>query len=240
MADDVPPISETHFSAAFQSTTTGIWKVAVSTPIFKSNDPQADVLGVLAMTVNLGDFAYLRTNYHPDRFAVLIDGRSGPNYGVILQHPLFDQLAATRTGEASHFRVDKNQLLQIQSDANYRYRDPVAQAEGGEAFRGDWIPATEWVQLPDGPEDMQQMIVLVQERYTKAIEPVHNLGSKLKHEGIWALVGVIAVVLVLWYVVVRVLSEPRLITRRGTPPLGNSQPTPVQNLTTLPAPGKRS
>ncbi|HRX81066.1 MAG TPA: protein kinase, partial [Pirellulaceae bacterium] len=33
---DVQPISEPHFSAAFQSTTTGIWKVAVSTPIFES------------------------------------------------------------------------------------------------------------------------------------------------------------------------------------------------------------
>jgi serine/threonine protein kinase len=237
---DVKPITETHFSAAFQSTTTGIWKVAVSTPIFKDNDPKAEVLGVLAMTVNLGDFAYLRTNYHPDRFAVLIDGRLGPNYGVLLQHPLFDQLAATRTGEARHFRIDKSQLLQIQSDITYRYRDPVAEADGGQDFRGDWIPATEWVQLPDGPEDMQQMIVLVQERYTKAIEPVHNLGSKLKREGIWALVGVIAVVLVLWYVVVRVLSEPRLMTRRGPTANGNSPPTPVQNLSTLPSPRKRS
>ena len=237
---DVSPIRETHFSAAFQSTTTGIWKVAVSTPIFKNNDPQSDTLGVLAMTVNLGDFAYLRTNYHPDRFAVLIDGRLGPNYGVILQHPLFDRLVATRTGEASHFRIDKNHLLQIQADTTYRYRDPVAQAEGGQEFRGDWIPATEWVQLPEGTQDMQQMIVLVQERYAKAVEPVHNLASKLKHEGIWALVGVVAVVLVLWYVVIRVLSEPRLITRRGAPPNGNSQATPVQNLSTLHAPRKRS
>jgi len=237
---DVSPITKTHFSAAFQSTTTGIWKVAISTPILESDDPSAEILGVLALTVNLGDFAYLRTNYDPDQFAVLIDGRQGRNYGVILQHPLFDQLAATRTGAASHFRIDKNQLLQMQSDANYRYRDPVAQAEGGEAYRGDWIPATEWVRLPDDPEHGQQMIVLVQQRYTKAMEPVRNLGAKLKHEGIWALVGVIAVVLVLWYVVIRVLSEPRLMTRRGLPASGNPQSTPVQNLTTLPAPRNRS
>jgi hypothetical protein len=234
------PIKETHFSAAFQSTTTGIWKVAISTPIFENDDPNPEILGVLALTVNLGDFAYLRTNYDPDQFAILIDGRQGPNYGVILQHPLFDQLATTRTGAASHFRIDKEQLLQMQSDANYRYRDPVAQAEGGDAFLGEWIPATEWVRLPDGLEDRQQMIVLVQERYTKAMEPVRNLGATLKREGIWALVGVIAVVLVLWYVVVRVLSEPRLIARRGLPASGNSQSTPVQNLTTLPAPRNRS
>lgn len=237
---DVSPITDTHFSAAFQSTTTGIWKIAVTTPIFRDNDVKADVIGVLAITVNLGDFAYLRTNLHPDRFAVLIDGRLGPNYGVILQHPLFDQRRATRTGEASHFYVDDEELLRIQSDANYRYQDPVAQADGGEHLRGDWIPATEWVRLPDGPDDKQQMIVLVQERYTKAIEPVRSLGSKLKREGIWALVGVIAVVLVLWYVVVRVLSEPRLVARRSLPANGNSQPTPVQNLTTLPGPNARA
>ena len=205
-----------------------------------SDKPEAEILGVLALTVNLGDFAYLRTNYQPDRFAVLIDGRPGPNYGVILQHPLFDQLAATRTGAASHFRIDEKQLLKMQSDANYRYRDPVAQAEGGEAFRGEWIPATEFVRLPDVPAVGQQMIVLVQQRYTKAMEPVRNLGAKLKREGIWALVGVIAIVLVLWYVVVRVLSEPRLMTRRGLPANGNSPSTPVQNLTTLPAPRNRS
>ena len=130
-------------------------------------------------------------------------------------------------------------MLQIQSDANYRYHDPVAVVEGGEAFRGEWIPATQWVRLPGADGDKEDMIVLVQERYTKAIAPVRNLGSKLKREGIWALFGVAAVVLVLWYVVVRVLSEPRLVTRRSLPTNGNGQPTPVQNLTTLPAPNKR-
>ncbi len=237
---DVSPIARTHFSAAFQSTTTGIWKVAISTPIFENDDPQGEILGVLALTINLGDFAHLRTNYDPDQFVVLIDGRPGPNYGVILQHPLFDQLATTRTGAASQFRIDDQQLRKLQSDANYRYRDPVAQAGGGEALRGEWIPATKWVRLPDGPKHGQQMIVLVQQRYAKAMEPVRNLGATLKREGLWALVGVIAVVLVLWYVVIRVLSEPRLMSRRGLPANGNSPSTPVQNLTTLPAPRSRA
>jgi eukaryotic-like serine/threonine-protein kinase len=240
LPQNVRPIHETHFSAAFQSTTTGIWKVAISTPIFKEGDPTAEVEGVLALTVNLGDFAYLRTNFHPDRFAVMIDGRQGPNYGVILQHPLFDQQATARSGDAKHVRVDDRQLSLIQSDADYRYHDPVAEVNGGEAFRGEWIPATERVRLPGGSADKPEMIVLVQERYTKAIEPVRNLGAKLKREGIWALFGVIAVVLVLWYVVVRVLGEPRLMTRRVLPANGNSTPTPVQNQTTLLAPKKRS
>ena len=45
-----------------------------------------------AFTVNLGDFAYFRSNGNTDRFAVLIDAREGTNKGVILQHPHFDDL----------------------------------------------------------------------------------------------------------------------------------------------------
>lgn len=236
---DVQPIRETHFSAAFQSSTTNIWKVAVTTPIF--NDPVAkeEVIGVLALTVNLGDFASLRTNYGADRFAVLIDQRDGPNKGVILQHPMFDKIAQAGGERATPFRLADEQLQQIQSDSSYLYRDPLAKALDDEAVRGDWIPAVEWVRLPYGSKEKEAMIVLIQERYSKAIEPVRSLGSNLKREGIWALVGVVAVVLVLWYVVIRVLSEPRLTMRRGGTPSSKSQATPVHNMTTLPAPQKR-
>jgi len=224
----VEPIQDTHFSSAFQSTTTGIWKVAVSHPIYQDDE----VVGILALTVNLGDFAYLRTNSRPDQFAVLIDGREGPNKGVILQHPLFDQRAAARMNTAGNFRLGDEQLLRIQTDPNFRYRDPEAAAPGGQAFAGEWIPAMEWVRLPHGSEDKEEMIVLIQERYDEVVAPVHKLGSRLKRDGIWALVGVIAVVLVLWYVVIRVLSEPRLTLRRRV--AGSSQSTPAANLTTLP------
>jgi hypothetical protein len=222
----IKPIDDIHFSAAFQSTTTDIWKVAISTPLYQNDE----LVGVLALTVNLGDFAYLRTNYRPDRFAVLIDGRPGPNNGVILQHPLFDQRPATR--KTGHFRLTEEQLQRVQADDSYRYHDPLAVADGGEDFDGEWIPAMEWVRMPYGSEDKEEMIVLIQEQYDKAIAPVHNLGSKLKREGIWALVGVISVALVLWYVVIRVLSEPRLTIRRGV--TAGSSSTPVHNLTTLP------
>jgi len=234
---DVAPIRETHFSTAFQSTTTGAWKVAVSTPIVHENEATQEVLGVLALTVNLGDFSYLRTNYREDHFAVLIDGRPGPNKGVILQHPLLDRLAAEGTSYPGQFLLSEDQLERIQSDATFSYSDPLADAPGGQAFRGDWIPAVEWVRLPYGSEDKAEMLVLVQEKYANAIEPVRALGSQLKREGLWALLGVIAVVLVLWYVVIRVLSEPALTMRRRT--ASPSAPTPVNYLTTLPAPRKR-
>lgn len=231
---DIVPVRETHFSAAFQSTTTGIWKVAVSTPIFKDATKE-EVIGVLALTVNLGDFASLRTNYGPDRFAVLIDQREGANKGVILQHPLLARMTSADGERATPFRLAREQLERIQSDATYSYKDPLAEAVGEDAISGEWIPAVEWVRLPEGPVERNAMIVLIQERYSKATEPVRQLGSKLKREGIWALVGVIAVVMVLWYVVLRVLSEPRLKMRRGVAAPSASQSTPVHNLTTLAA-----
>lgn len=230
----IDPIQETQFSAAFQSTTTGIWKVAVSTPLFAGPDKD-EVIGVLALTVNLGDFASLRTNYGPDRFAVLIDQREGPNKGVILQHPLLDRLPKA-DGPTTPIRIGEKQLEQIQHDDKYRYRDPLAEAVGDDAVRGDWIPAVEWVRLPEGSVQRDAMMVLIQERYSKATEPVRQLGSRLKREATWALVGVIAVVLVLWFVVIRVLSEPRLTMGHGVGASSASPATPVENLTTLSSP----
>ena len=49
------PSTSTHLSAAFPSTATRLWKVAVSTPIYLSDDhtsPDA----MFVVTINLGDF----------------------------------------------------------------------------------------------------------------------------------------------------------------------------------------
>ena len=66
-----------------------------------------------------------------------------------------------------------------------------------------------------------------------AITPVKQLGTRLKHEGLWALGGLIGVTLVLWYIVLRMLSEPsNLLHRRQN---GPSIATSSQQLTTLEA-----
>ena len=68
---------------------------------------------------------------------------------------------------------------------------------------------------------------------TAATEPVKDLGGKLKREGLWALGGVLAVILVLWYVVLRMLSEPRILFQSRA--VNGSSATPVHNMTTLEA-----
>jgi hypothetical protein len=115
----------------------------------------------------------------------------------------------------------------------YQYQDPLQQATGGEPYGGDWIAAIETVHVPDASTDPQEMIVLVQERYEEAIAPVKLLGLRLKREGLWALLGVLGVVMVLWYIVLRMLYEPRSRLRRSTYKPAPS--TPKQPLTTLPA-----
>jgi hypothetical protein len=240
--EQVTPIESTHFSAAFPSTTTGLWKVAVSTPIYRDGDPTQDVIGVLGLTVNLGDFFYFRSKVPEDRFAVLIDGRQGPNRGVILQHPLFDQMARAGEGPSANYstteyRVTDDQLLYLKTEPLYRYQDPLSQAPDGATYGGDWIAAIENIPLPSAPPQSEDMFVLVQERFSDAVAPVKRLGYQLKQEGLWALGGVIAVTLVLWYIVIRMLSEPSMVLNRrpAAPSSPTSSPTPVHNLTTLEA-----
>ena len=233
---DIYPIAETHLSAAYRSSTQFDWRVAVSTPIYRPGSP-GEVQGVMALTFNLGDFA-LRSSEPQHQLAALIDGRKGPNFGVILQHPLLNRLNQdhARKGEdfsATKYRVTPEQLERIQNDKDYQlhYQDPLANAEGGEPYRGDWIAAIDYVRLPHGSEEREDMIVLIQERYEEATEPVKQLGQRLKVAGLWAYGGFIAVILVVWYIVIRMFSgAPR--TRR---PLADHRPSPLPVQSTLPA-----
>ena len=152
---DMRPSLLTHLSPPFKSTTTNRWKIAISTPIFKpqvevekANEHNAqhdvapetkDLVGVLVMTINLGDFDLLGNAatgeanvardssnssskaavgeiYKPatDRFAVLIDGRPGPRQGTMVQHPLLSQL----TDPKSLIALPNNRGLQL--DATFR------------------------------------------------------------------------------------------------------------------------
>ncbi len=244
---DIEPIRSTHFSAAFRSTTTGRWKIAVSTPIFRDGNPQADVVGVLGMTVNLGDFSYFRNTDLEDKFAVLVDGRRGPNQGVILQHPLFDIMSQDGVGpaedySATEFRVTPTQLASMHPNA--RYQDPFGESAEGEMYRGDWIASASTVALPGSKPADGGIVVLVQEREEVATAEVKELGRQLKREGIWALGGVFGVIIVLWYIAIRMMADPRSIAARSGPSLatpGGSTPLATNVVakhqrTTLPAP----
>ncbi len=92
--EDGHHIQQTHLSAVFQSTATGAWKVAISTPVFRDDR----FLGVVSLTVELGRLGELLGGESDLRqFNVLVDGRQGDNRGVILQHPLFARMLKAQT-----------------------------------------------------------------------------------------------------------------------------------------------
>lgn len=228
------PIRTSHFSSAFLSTTSNTWKVAVSTPIFREDEvngtTQKEVIGVLALTINLGDLTHFRNEATRNGATqspatVLIDGRQG----VILQHPLF------KSGPViDEYHVSAEQLAALRAHVpGYVYQDPLAAAPGGEAFGGNWIAAVWEAELPNASADQDHadMIVLVQSQESEAFGAVETLGETLKQEGFWALGGVIAVILVLWYIVFRMLHEPQAVFQRRAN--GFALPTTTQQPTTV-------
>ena len=212
---EIKPVSQTHLSAVFQSTTTKMWKVAVSTPIFRQEQGTRQIVGVIALTVNLGDFAYLRNQNRQNHFAVLIDGRPGILQGTILQHPAFDDgLNQSLEADQKYFQLKPKQLEQLQSQTHQLYQDPVSQSPKGQAYQGDWIAAIEPVRLPDEPQfpektdtTPRKLMVIVQESESIATAPVTQLGSQLLSEGILAIVILSLATGGLWFFVIRSTGE---------------------------------
>lgn len=172
-AADFKPISDTHLSAAFKSTSTGTWKVAVSTPVWldeASAENSADVpdassdgketrgkvLGVFCLTIELSDISILAdgdfVEEDKSQIAVLIDGRDGVLKGTLLYHPLLEQMARSPMGSEiardGRFQIDEKTLERLQSSGIFDYQDPVATTIPGKEFEGDWIATVEKVRLP--------------------------------------------------------------------------------------------
>jgi len=228
-------IEATHLSAAFKSSTTKKWKVAVSTPVYDRTEAAPKFLGILAVTFNVGDFAVFRTRHAPpDYFAVLIDSRPGDRQGTVLQHPLFQEQPPEQD-----FQVPLPQLHRLGTEPVYDYLDPLAQAAGGEACRGDWIAATQPVGLPsrnpmhNGQRNDTDLLVLVQVSARAATSPVNQLGRRLALDAAAALAVVVLVVIALWAVVFRISGDRA--GRGGGKPHAAPEPTPPHDLTTLPA-----
>jgi hypothetical protein len=86
-------LKATMLSAVFQSQATGSWIVAVASPVFEI-EAGGKFLGVVALTVKVNRFVELERTRN--LFAVLVDLRPGDHTGMILQHPLFDELRPPR------------------------------------------------------------------------------------------------------------------------------------------------
>ena len=224
---ETQPLTQTRLSAAFPSTATRLWKVAVSTPIHWGEDrrhPDA----IFVVTINLGDFELLQSEQGANQVAVLVEAREGVDRGLILQHPLYDQRRA-------HDIQVKDQSYQIESDLmnrllageeNIDYLDPLAEVEDGREYQGPWIAAMQPVALPSlgkevlsddamgdettasdesaEPSENTDLLVLVQYRLETVMAPVTQMRKALLAEGAAALASILIVTLVLWYFVRKV------------------------------------
>jgi hypothetical protein len=237
-ATEFRPIMETHLSAAFKSTSTGTWKVAVSTPVWLDeqatlgeNNPvlegvpevtaEGKILGVFCLTIELSDISILEDGDFEEedknQIAVLIDGRDGELKGTLLYHPLLERMArspmASGIARDGRFQIDEQTLTRLQSNGIFDYEDPVSNTAPGQEFQGHWIATVEKVRLPvsanyegnsSGRSD-SDLWMLVQERASNVTDPVRQLSSRLAGEGVAAVATIIAVVLLLWLIVWRVL-----------------------------------
>lgn len=223
----IPPLSRPHLSAAFQSTATGLWKLAFSMPIYldgnRSDVPpdQRRADGVFVITTNLGDFESMHSGQHADQLAVVIDARNGPLRGTLLQHPLMDQQsAAGETLAGKRFQIPGQVLDHLLAGSDVDYRDPMAQVPGGGKYAGSWLAAIAPVTLPreirsaQGPQaesaGATNLLVLVQYRLSKVFEPVGELKRRLLYEGAFTLVMICLLTVAMWWYVNRLTDPTRL------------------------------
>ncbi|MDZ4656548.1 MAG: protein kinase [Bythopirellula sp.] len=133
------PIQEPHISTVYQSDTTGKLRVAFSVPIWgtASEDGVRKVIGVLAMSVDLGAFEVLNTNVKLGKDIVLVDLRDDfletdpateepiARRGLFLNHPLL----SVWKDKATFARVDPEVLTSMEADTDRfvaGYHDPLS------------------------------------------------------------------------------------------------------------------
>jgi serine/threonine protein kinase/class 3 adenylate cyclase len=172
---DLEPISGPHLSAVYRSTTTRQFKVAFSVPIENGRSGAArKVVGVLAMSVDLGEFNVLENVLDRQRGqeVVLIDLRRDNIEGDLLRGLILHHLRNETFHEARpprlHVelleRIDRIQAdsaaAQSRSNLLLNYRDPLSE-DGRRTYWG----AVERVILtgPDGERLDTGWLVLVQE-----------------------------------------------------------------------------
>ncbi len=228
-------LTRVHLSAPFQSKATNLWKVAVSAPVYH----HAEFVGVIAVTVDIGVFMRFDDSSQ-GFFAVLIDGRQGGREGMILQHPLFDEVRAERPRLPESFSARRVELGDFQEGGTTSYQDPLGEDPLGEDYRRRWIAAMVPVKLDvhDGRSGKLEVVdaglkVIVQEDYLTAIAPVHSLGQRLLREGFLALSVVILVILAMWGVVIRAMRENAATLKKGR---RTGDATPFHDLSTLASP----
>jgi hypothetical protein len=171
---DLEPISAPHLSAVYRSTSTKRLKVAFSVPIENGRKgKERQVVGVLAMSVDLGAFNVLEKRLPQGLEVVLLDLREStlsapPRRGLILHHQreeAFSKDAPTPwLGAKMLARIDKTlKTVDLESAEDSpileNYRDEAL--TNGKFYVGALQPLVD--RRPDEPVRDSRWVVLVQE-----------------------------------------------------------------------------
>jgi eukaryotic-like serine/threonine-protein kinase len=216
------PTRSTRLSASFRSTSTGAWKIGISAPVWPEDvqtldwepiDGWVKPLGVLVLTINLGDFELLaekdQANGQTQRFAALFDGRQGNQRGTLLQHPYIRQLEQQRATSARIPQIPGKVVDALIESGLDQYTDPAADFDGGEQFGGFWIASSAQVELPRSSSDrgdereMSDLWILVQERRNSVSAPIQSLAGRLLRESFIQVAALLSVIFGMWYFVFR-------------------------------------
>ncbi|MCA9179289.1 MAG: serine/threonine protein kinase [Planctomycetales bacterium] len=221
------PITEPHLSAAFRSTATNRWKVAISAPI-RDGDR---ILGVVALTVDITVF--LRFEEHTDHFfAVLIDSRPGDRQGLVLQHPLYEQLPDGERLPDSFTQHRISTFAPEEQDQSQLVADPFSKDPLGTAYDRPWLASQSRIRrrVADRLVDTG-LVIQIQHDYGDLVEPVRQLSRSYLRLGMLSLAAFASIVAALWLIVLRVSQAPSATMIR---PTGTTvRHTPLHELTTL-------
>ena len=216
-------ITETNLSAVFYSHVNDRWTVTISTPVLKEQTGAEDdkFLGVIGLSVDVRRFVEMQDSKR--QFAVLVDWRTGPNKGLILQHPLFEKLLQEKQ-DPQHFQAYRLTDADLpDNDAkSENYYDPLAKDPLGKEYDKHWLAESAGVSIRKGNTGW---MVIGQESYDGSIgHTLEGLKQSLFSSSLMA-GGLIAILsTLLWAIVTRSIAEPARSTGSLAPLAEESKP----------------
>ncbi|HEV3136687.1 MAG TPA: hypothetical protein VGZ26_02265, partial [Pirellulales bacterium] len=216
-------ITKTNLSAVFYSQLNHRWTVTISTPIEKEGAENRDekFLGVIGLSVDVHQFVEIKEG-HP--FAVLIDWRPGPNKGLVLQHPLFDELLNDHQQIPDRFQTYKLKKGELPENPakEENYIDPLAKDPQGKEYDKHWLARSAPVSIREGNTGW---MVIVQESYQDAIGgTIARLKRRLFSNSLVAGALIALLSTVLWAMIIRTLGAPARTSPKIAPAMEEPKP----------------
>ncbi|HET6422497.1 MAG TPA: serine/threonine protein kinase [Planctomycetaceae bacterium] len=215
---ELPPLRTPHVSVPYLSTTSELYVVAISVPIFEASDEGDDespvVIGVLARTLWLSELlddynsSLRKETASTGRTMALLDTRT---WSLVAHEWMTDENLATIEAPVKSLTVEQRvidaarQLMPgVEAKASENadrlddYHDPVGQVS--QRYSEEWLAAF-------SPVGLTGWMAIVQEPREPVLRPVENLRTRLVWTGIGGILLVCGVVAGCWWMIVVLMNE---------------------------------